>query len=93
MVYDSCYFIAGGAEALFFSRELMERHRYLALGSFLILVFFIVFFLQFLSCEREERRVSGDEVWIGAVDGVFEKKERDWCLSGCAENPVLAVGS
>lgn len=42
MVYDSCYLIAGGAENLFFSRELMENTGILHWD--LSIVFFGLFF-------------------------------------------------
>jgi len=54
MVYDSCYLIAGGAENLFFSRELMENtgilHWDLSFGFFWS--FFSNFF--FLKGKKEE---------------------------------------
>jgi len=50
MVYDSCYLIAGGAENLFFSRELMENtgilHWDLSLFGFFWSFFSNFFFLK-----------------------------------------------
>lgn len=35
--------------------------------------------------------MGGDEVWIGAVDGVSKKKKRDWCPNGwlCWKSGVI----
>jgi len=55
MVYGCCYLIVGGAETPFPLMKACGEHRCLALGYFLLSVFFSVSFL-----EKKEKKVSGE---------------------------------